>query len=76
MSKLYWSVFFIMHVLPCKSKFDLFTALLRLDYEASYGWLAFVLHIDSIILCIAERYDPREGFWALLPSMSVRRGSH
>jgi len=24
----------------------------------------------------AERYDPREGFWALLPSMSVRRGSH
>ena len=49
MSKLYWSVFFIMHVLPCKSKFDLFTALLRLDYEASYGWLAFVLHIDSII---------------------------
>ena len=48
MSKLYWS-FFIMHVLPCKSKFDLFTALLRLDYEASYGWLAFVLHIDSII---------------------------
>ena len=42
-------LFFIMHVLPCKSKFDLFTALLRLDYEASYGWLAFVLHIDSII---------------------------
>jgi len=26
-----------------------FMALLWLDYEASYGWLAFVLHIDSII---------------------------
>lgn len=24
----------------------------------------------------AERYDPREGFWVRLPSMSTRRGCH
>ncbi|GJN37391.1 hypothetical protein PR202_gb26338 [Eleusine coracana subsp. coracana] len=24
----------------------------------------------------AERYDPREGFWTLLPSMTSKRGSH
>ncbi|OEL14140.1 Kelch-like protein 17, partial [Dichanthelium oligosanthes] len=30
----------------------------------------------NMYLQSAERYDPREGFWTLLPSMSVRRGSH
>nr|CAB3476152.1 unnamed protein product [Digitaria exilis] len=30
----------------------------------------------NMYLQSAERYDPREGFWALLPSMNARRGSH
>jgi hypothetical protein len=30
----------------------------------------------TVIHRSAERYDPREGFWTLLPSMSARRGSH
>jgi len=40
--------------------------------------MSFDFAVDKMMVIhrSAERYDPREGFWTLLPSMSARRGSH